>query len=182
MKEIAIAVVTLFLSWLLNKLTLIDELKKAKNEKINERRESLYAECYEILERNIMNNNAVFDHKHIEELIRIKPKMKLIASNNVLQTYKKYYEWATAIYKDYTNYCKEKDPANKYYTVTEPDGTVYEIPDFTEFDLEYFDLLTKKYIDDRRIDTRTVRSKIQDILNAMRRDLGNDTYIEDQVN
>ena len=170
------------ISWLLNRLTLIDELKKAKNEKINERRESLYAECYEILERNIMNNNAVFDHKYVEELIRMKPKMKLIASNNVLQTYKMYYEWVIEIYKNYTNYCKEKDPTNKYHTVTEPDGTVYEIPDFTEFDLEYYDLLTNKYIEDRSIDTRTVRSKIQDILNAMRRDLGNDTYIENRIN
>lgn len=86
--------------------------------------------------------------------------------------------WASSVFNDYISFCHEKDPI-EFYTVTGPDGTEDEVPAFNESDLETFRRLADNYIVERNIEDRTVRSKIQSILDAMRDDLGNDKYTED---
>lgn len=177
--DILIAIVAAALTWFFNRLTIIAEIKKAKKDKINESRLLLYTECYEILERNIANNNVVFQKEYIDSLIKIKSKMKLLASNNVLQVFKVYYKWVVDTYKSYLDFCIKNDPTDKVHTERTPDGTEFEVPDFNEHDLEYYEFLQNKYIIDRGIESTTVKSKTQDILNAMRSDLGNDTFKDD---
>lgn len=174
--DIIIAFVAALLTWFFNRLTIIAEIKKAKKDKINESRVSLYTECYEFLERNIANNNAVFQREYIDSLIKIKSRMKLIASNDVLQAFKVYYKWAVGIYKEYLDFCEKNDPTDRVHIETTPDSTEFEMPDFNEHDLEYYEFLQNKYITDRGIKSTTVKSKTQDILNAMRSDLGNDAF------
>jgi len=174
--EIIIAAVAAILTWFFNRLTIIAEIKKAKKDKINENRIPLYTECYEILERNILNSNVVFQKDYIDSLIRIKAQMKLIASNNVLQVFRTYYNWVIDIYKDYLKYCEENDPTGNFHTEIAPDGTEFEVPDFNEHDMDHFDLLVEKYIQNRGVKNTTVKSKTQEVLNAMRADLGNDKF------
>lgn len=96
--EILIAIIAAFLTWLFNRITIIAEIKKAKKDKINETRLPLYTECYEFLERNIANSNVVFQREYINGLIKLKSKMKLIASNSALQAFKVYYKWVVDTY------------------------------------------------------------------------------------
>lgn len=177
--DILIAFIAATLTWFFNRLTIVAEIKKAQKEKINENRIPLYIECYEILERNIANNNIVFQREYIDDLIEIKSRMKLIASNNVLQAFKVYYKWSVDIYKGYLAFCVKNDPTYKVHIETTPDGTEFEVPDFNEHDLDYYDFLQNKYITDRGIESTTVKSKAQEILNAMRSDLGNDAFKDD---
>ena len=176
--DVLIAFIAAVLTWFFNRLTIVAEIKKAKKDKINENRIAHYTECYEILERNIVNNNLVFQREYIDSLIKIKPKMKLMASNNVLQAFKAYYKWVVDTYKSYLDFCAKNDPTNNVHIETAPDGTEFEVPDFNEHDLKYYEFQQKEYIADRGIKLTTVKSKTQDILNAMRSDLGNDVFID----
>ncbi len=177
--EILIAIIAAFLTWFFNRITIIAEIKKAKKDKINETRLPLYTECYEFLERNIANSNVVFQREYIDGLIKLKSKMKLIASSSALQAFKVYYKWAVDTYKNYLDFCIKNDPTDKVHTEMTPDGTEFEVPDFNEHDLKYYEFLQSKYITDRGIKSTTVKSKTQDILNAMRADLGNDAFNDD---
>ena len=180
-QEIIIAVFTSVLSLLLNWRMVHHELKKSKKEKINESRIPLYIECYGILERNIADKNAVFQKDFIDQIIKLKVKMKLLASNNVLQPFKKYCNWVFGIFNEYSRYCREHDPSLRFHIDYTEDGSEIEVPDFTEQDLDYWGFLDKQYIQKRNIDQAAVRSKTQDILNAMRNDLGNDIFIDDFI-
>lgn len=177
--KILIAVITAALTCVVNWRTLVFEIKKAKRDKVNERKVPLYIECYELLERNIADNNVIFQREYIDDLVKIKSKMKLIASNSVLQAFKAYYKWAVDIYKSYLDFCIQKDPARKVHLETTLDGEEFEVADFDEHDLEYYEFLQNKYITDRSIESITVKSKTQDVLNAMRSELGNDTFKDD---
>lgn len=177
--EILIAAIAATLTWFFNRLTVVAEIKKAKKDRINESRLPLYTECYELLERNIVDNNVVFQKEYIDNLFKIKTKMKLIASNSVLKAFKAYYKWAIDTYKDYLDFCKKNDPTDKVHTEMLPDGTKFEVPDFNEHDLEYYEFLQNKYITDKNIKLTTVKFKTQTILNAMRCDLGNDDFKDD---
>ena len=176
--NIIIAAITAFITWFFNRLTIIAEIRKAQKDKINENRIKLYTKCYEILEQNLANTNIVFENDYRNSLIEIKAQMKLLASNHVLHAFTNYYTWASSVFNDYISFCHEKDPI-EFYTVTGPDGTEDEVPAFNESDLETFRRLADNYIVERNIEDRTVRSKIQSILDAMRDDLGNDKYTED---
>lgn len=176
-QNIAIAVITAILTIIVNRITIINELNKIKKEKINERRNMLYSECYELLEHNYTNKNAVFNKEYIEKLVSINVKMKLTASTKVLQAFKIYYVWAVGIYKEYRDYRIKKDPVD-FRIVEGVDGEEVEIPLFTEGDIQHFEWLCNKYIEDRNIKYETIKSKIESVLNAMRSDLGNDTFIE----
>lgn len=155
----------------------------SKDNKISDIRFSLYDECYKILEQNIMNNNIIFKREYIDSIIRIKPNMKLFASNSVLQAFRTYYDWAIDTYTAYLNFCTENDPTDKVHTelVLLENGEYYEdeIADFNDHDLEHYELLCKQYIIDNNVDFKIVKSKIQNILNAMRSDLGNDSFKDD---
>ena len=176
--EIIIAAIAAFISWFFNRLTIISEIKKTQKDKINESRINLYIQCYAILEQNIADPKIVFESEYIKSLMKIKADMKVIASNSVIQAFKSYYLWVLSFYEEYNSFCKEKDPG-VFYTETTPEGEEYEIAAFNETDIAHFELLTKKYIEENNIENRDLRSKIQRILDAMRRDLGNDKYIED---
>lgn len=176
--DIIIAIITALLTILVNKWNIAHEIKKMQKEKINERRDTLYTECYELLERNYTNYNIVFNTDYISKLSIIKVRMKLIASNSVLQAFKTYYEWAVGIYSDFKDYYDKHDPTDRVQTVTGPDGEEAEIPLFSEYDIQYFERMCEKYIVDRNIEHKTIKSKVQSILNAMRSDLGNDIFIE----
>ena len=177
--EIIIAVVAALLTLAGNWVIVRAELKKSKIEIINESRIPLYVECYSILERNIADKNVVFQKDYLDELIKLKGKMKLLASNSVLQSFKNYYKWVTDIYGKYIQYCKETDPTTSFHIEYFEDGTELEIPDFNESDIDYWNHLNSQYIKKRNIDVRVVKSKTQDVLDHMRADLGNDAFKDD---
>lgn len=181
-EEIIVAVVTAFVTLLGNWLIVRAELKKAKLAKINESRITLYVECYSILERNIANNNIVFQKDYLDDLIKIKDKMKVLASNSVLQSFKDYYAWVVDVYCKYIQYCQQTDPTVCFHVESFEDGTELEIPDFDEHDIDYWNHLTSQYIKKRNINSRVVKSKTQEVLNKMRSDLGNDAFKDDFLN
>lgn len=174
--DILLAVIASALTCIVNWLTIVAEIEKDRKNRTNESRLPLYIECYEFLERNIADSNIVFQREYIDGIIKLKAKMKLIASNKVLQSFKAYYKWAVDIYKGYLDYCIKNDPTNKVHIEIASDGTEFEMPDFNEYDLEKYEFLQERYIIDRAVRTITVQSKIQEVLNSMRSDLGNDAF------
>lgn len=160
-----------------NMLAIIFETKKLKKDKINENRLLTYIECYELLERNSLYPNIVFNYnEYIDNLIKIKAKMKLFASNSVLQSFKAYYDWAIKIYEDYHDFCEKNDPEKNVHMGISPDGKKCEVPDYDENDLNHYEYIKNNYIDEKNIKSITVKSKIRDVLNAMRSDIGNDVF------
>lgn len=177
--DILIAFFAALLTWFFNRLTIITEIKKAKKDRINESRLQLYTECYEFLEQNIADNNVIFQKEYIDNLFGIKAKMKLVASNNVLKAFKVYYECVVNAYEDYRDFCIQNDPTSKVHIEIQPDGTKFEVSDFNEQDLEHYEILRNEYISNSYNRLITVKPKAQNILNAMRSDLGNDDFKDD---
>ena len=177
--EILIAAIASIISCIANRASISGEVKKTKKDRINENRVPLYIELYKTLEKNRENENYVFNREYIEELNSYKSRMKVIASKNVLEVFKTYYNWVIEKFNAFDQFCKANDPDNNWYPEIDEDGWEIETPGSKEQAYEVFDKRVEQYIIDRRIDKKTVRSKIQSVLNAMRADIGNDLFIDE---
>ena len=130
----------------------------------------------QILERNIADGKCVFKKQFMEDLRAIKCEIKLYASGSVVQSFERYYKWAYGLYCAYRNVCNQADVTDRRHLEYTENGEEYEVCDFTEEDLKYQDFIINNYIETKNIPYDIVKSKTQEVLNDMRKDLGNDSY------
>lgn len=174
--EIIVALLSGGLAGLFSIYCVRKEFIKARSLKLIDKKLDVYENCTRILERNISDSKCVFKKQFMEDLRAIKCEIKLYASSSVVQSFERYYKWAHGLYCDFRNVCNQADVTDRRHLEYTEDGEEYEECDFTEDDLKYQDFITNNYIEKKDIPYDTVKSKTQEVLNAMRADLGNDSY------
>lgn len=182
-EDIIVAVVSVLASGLVTYIITCIQFANSRKEKVTDQQRKLYAECYHLIEKALINHLVVFEKNYFDELVDIKERMKLEASNAVLQAFKKYYLWVAERYKSYLEYDKSMDPrekANAFITITNDETSAEgEMPTFSTQEFELYLQKIERYPVEHEPQHKTIKSKAQDVLNSMRKDLGNDEYYDD---
>lgn len=165
-------IVALLTSWFTSKLAFKSDIKKY----LHSKRETLYFDLCNHLDKLLMDQSLVYDNEYKTTLYLFKPKVKLIGSKKVIDGYKKfinmYYKYDCAL----AEFISINDPFNNddaYEYRTNDLGEEMEMCHVNEHDIERYEANLNSFKNDNvpRIDE--VSTLINDIANAMRKDLGN---------
>lgn len=138
-----------------------------------EKRAEIYFEYYDQVEEVLINKNTIFDTDYRDSLSKMKPQMKLIASDDTFKAFKEYYEFVCDTVRDYEKYRDTNDPEKDLSWLEENidnngerQGQMYKNMEIFEFKMD--EHKEKKLQDvDSEID-----QKIETLYQAMRDDLG----------
>lgn len=165
-------IVALLTSWFTSKLAFKSDIKKY----LHSKRETLYFDLCNHLDKLLMEQSLVYDKAYKEILYSFKPKVKLVASKKVIDGYRQfinmYYRYNYALQE----FISMNDPFNNddaYEYRTNEFGEEMEICHVNEHDIESYEANLNSFKNDNvpRIDE--ISTLINDIADAMRKDLGN---------
>lgn len=103
-------------------------------------------DIYPRIEEILHDRTIVFSDSYFNFLIEIKPKVKLLSSENTFSIFEEYYNFIRKTKLLYDEFCCDNDPENdpKHFWIdTTPDGKEYEANDITEQDFQYFSVQKK---------------------------------------
>lgn len=161
------------------------QFKNAKKERIAEKQRELYLKCYKQIEPIINSPNLIFDFSYYQNIVSLKPEMKLFASNSTLRSFKDYLQFVYVTYEEYRSFYQEHDPFadknNIEMTNNTETGEECEIYHVNEVEGTNFRLLIEKYCEEHCPNSTNIGKKIKKLLNAMRKDLSNDSVKRDVI-
>lgn len=138
-----------------------------------EKRAEIYFEYYDQVEEVLINKNTIFDTDYRDSLSKMKPQMKLIASDDTFKAFKEYYEFVCDTVRDYEKYRDTNDPEKDLSWLEENiddngerQGQMYKNMEIFEFKMDEY---KEKKLQD--IDSE-IDQKIETLYQAMRDDLG----------
>lgn len=150
----------------------ISHRNEIKN-KILEKRTGLYFDFYDVIEKITVHPMDVYSDDFVNEILKYKPSMKLLASDKTTKAFKNLYEFIIEKYQLSKDYIAKNDPIE---TMTEScyneDGEEYEICHAQQWDIDAFESSLLKYEEDN-LDSEQMKELIKSLYTNMRHDLGN---------
>lgn len=156
------------------------QFKNAKTEKVSEQQRALYIDCYTSVEEVIKNNNLIFDDEYLEKIRSFQGRMKLIASGDVLNCYKKLLGFVCNIQNQYVEYSNSinphENPNNYERVINEDTGEEYEIYHGNEHDDQIYTCKIDEYKENNKPQKDELKKYVDDLRDLMRKDFGTDKY------
>ena len=174
--QYVITLVGFFVTLLFNHI----KFKQVIETQINEERRKLYIEIMNELDKVVGDEMIVFDKRYFDALMEFKSKVKLIASNKVVNTFQDYVGFVYQYYSAYQDFCEKYDPRlreDAYKKTIDDQGNEIEIELFSECDIKNFEFKDNKYKKENIPESDAVLKETDRFLNAMRNDIGNKKYI-----
>jgi hypothetical protein len=148
-----------------------NEVKKL----ILEKRAALYFEFYDIAEQLLHQNYKVYDDAYISEILKFKPRMKLLSSKKTIERFKDFFELVVQKYEAFQSYRAENDPRISpkfFHTYVDENGVEQEEWHGSEFEIADYESHAEVF-KTKNIPTKDELSKcIKDLYEQMREDLG----------
>lgn len=162
---------SLVLAWVTSKLTYRHENKKF----LLEKREVLYCELIELLDKLKNDPFLMFADELRDSLLKSKPRMKLLASDSVLRDYIVMFQFIARQYESCKQFCNANDPTvTMVEYIVNGDGDEECVGQFTENDMEYFEWSLsnekKRIINDGKSE---LDDDLDRLINSMRSDICN---------
>lgn len=139
-------------------------------------REKLYFDLCAHLDLLIMNSFNVYDSGYCSILNSYKPKVKMCGSSKVINSYKRLLNLFRKYDFELLQFRIKNDPRYNEALIKSGInelGESFEYYDGNYSDIENYEVLEKQYIDENLPDSSDLAQKINEIINAMRKDLGN---------
>lgn len=140
-----------------------------------EKRSELYLRFYKNAEELLKNPEKSFDDDYFNEILKVKPEMKLLSSNETFDAFKQFYEFIRNIKVGYNKYCSENNPETdpeRVFIGVDEDGEPYEDRYVTEEDMNDFYDNCENYKENNMPKTEEISRHIELLYQAMRDDLG----------
>lgn len=170
---LTVGILPVAVAFITTKITYRKETQKA----ILEKRAPLYLDVQRRAESLMYNSNQIFDIKFRNSILKYKPQIELLASKNVKTAYLEFYKFIADRYDNYLSFCNQNDPRNdskNFYIEYDEDGDEVEMPLFHDEDIEYFESQEKKYKEENCPTADKLKTYIDRLYEAMRKDLGSD--------
>lgn len=165
-------IVSILTSWVTSKCAFKSDIKKY----LYSKRETLYFELGECLDELLIDLSNVYEEDYKEKLYLFKPRVKLIASNGVVNDYKKIMNVYNKYYFKLQEFISKNDPTmdeNNYEHVTNEFGEEDDMPHFDERDINNYEHSLEEFKENNYPQTQEIQRMINNIIDAMRKDLGN---------
>ena len=166
------ALVAMLTGWISSKLAYNSEVKKY----LYSKRELLYHELYENLDKFLMDLSLVYDKDYQDNLYTFKPKVKLVGSRDVINGFKGILTLINQYSLELEKFRMENDPQcceKLYETRVDENGEEHKIFHGSMSDINRYERLEKDFSNNNFPESIQVSELINEIVNAMRRDLGN---------
>lgn len=164
--------ISIVVAWITSHFAYKSELKKY----LYVQREQLYFELYEHLDKLLMDRSLVYNEQYIDKLDTFKARVKLVASKGVIKEFRDVFRMYKQFSYDFEKFQMENDPRrNKKLCEyrTDEHGVEHECFHFNEHDINNYTLKEKEYTEHTLPEKQEVLELINNIVNKIRRDLGN---------
>ena len=142
---------------------------------VMENRSSLYFELYDVVEQLLYKSYRIYDAEYINELLKLKPKMKLLASKGTVGKFKDFFEFVVQKYDEYNAFRDENDPrvSPKYFhTYIDENGIEQEEWHGTEFEISSYESDAEAFRTKNLPAKEEFSNHITALYEQMREDLG----------
>ena len=176
MEDWKIVVLTAGCSFLASVITsfftsFINHRNEVKN-KILEKRTELYFDFYDVIEKITIHPLNVYSDDFVNDVLKYKPSMKLLASDKTMIAFKNLYEFIITKYQLSKDYIAKNDPRE---TMIESgyneDGEEYEICYAQQWDIDAFESSLAEY-EKENLDSEHLGELVKKLYTNMRHDLG----------
>lgn len=155
------------------------QFKNNMKQKLTDEQRKVYLDTYIEVEKIITNQELIFERNYYNKLESCKSKIKLAGSNRVIDAYCKYMKFVWEMLSKMEDWVSRNDPnANEYNFEPAYDQKYgeYEINHVTEDMEDQFRKKYKEYKQNNIPEQDEIIKKVDELLNVMRRDLGNESY------
>lgn len=160
-------------------ITIRIQFKNNVKQKLTDEQRKIYLDTYIEVEKIITNQELIFERDYYNKLESYKPEMKLAGSNRVIGAYCNYMKFVWEMLSEKEDWISRNNPnANEYNfePAYDPKYGEYEINHVTEDMEEQFREKYKEYKQNNTPEQDEIIKKVDELLNAMRKDLGNESY------
>lgn len=176
--QVLIPALVTIIGFFINFIIMKRQFKKAREERIIEKRTDAYFKCYDCIDKIIDNKELLYNENYYSEVLSFKAKIKLLSSKNVIGCYKKLLNEIFDLQKEFIEFKNEHDPScnqKNYYEITpdDCDSVSHEACGITENDLQMYEDKVKKFKIAKQETIEIIINEIKDLCDAMRIDIGN---------
>lgn len=167
------------LGFVVTYFSMCKQFRNSVKQQLTEEQRKVYLDAYIDVEKVITTNEVIFAPEYYEQLVSHKAKIKLAASNAVINAYSEYMSFVFDIAFPAWKWISENHPEackDNFEYVYDEDGNEHEIAHITEDMLESFKLDYEKYKKEHIPQGKAIAEKVNALLNAMRADLGNEEF------
>lgn len=129
-------------------------------------RKRLYIKTYKNLVELLEDNGKIFSNEWNDKLEENQIEICLVASKRVHEKFQDLYDDIRKEWKKYRKFCKEN-----YWGKYEIEEYGNKYPNFTQFDIDRFEYMEEKYIENHEFEENFLDAKIKKILFEMKEDL-----------
>ena len=153
------------------------ELRKSLKEKLVDQQRGIYADCYRKISELVRKPDLIFDKSYYDGFLICASALRLLASNEVIAAFLGLEGIVSEKYLQYMAFCDINDPYNNpnNFEVVFRDETEEPIELYhgTEMDYKIYNSKMSEYIIENTPSRDVIESILNNILNAMRMDIGN---------
>ena len=156
------------------------QFKNSIKQQLTEEQRKVYLDTYIDVEKVITTNELIFEPEYYDQLVSHKAKIKLAASNAVINAYGEYMKFVLHVTSQAREWILENHPEScrdNFEYVYDEYGNEQEISHISDDMYEYFWLNYEKYKKEQIPTEKEITKKVDVLLNAMRADLGNKKYV-----
>lgn len=156
------------------------QFRNSIKQQLTDEQRKVYIDTYTDVEKAVTTNEVIFDSKYYDQLLSHKAKIKLAASNAVIKAYSEYIKFVFDAAYSTWKWIEENHPENdknNFEYVYDEEGNEYEIVHITEDMFKYFEVAYEKYKKEHIPKADEITAKVDNLLNAMRADLGNEAFV-----
>lgn len=183
--NLIVSSVVSIIGFLMTYFSMRKQFRNSIKQQLTDEQRKVYLDTYIDVEKIISTNEIIFELKYYEQLMSHKAKIKLAASNQVINAYSEYMRFIYDVIFPAQKWVLENCPENcknNFEYVYDEDGNEHEIAHITEDMYKYFEANYEKYKKEHIPNTQEITVKVDTLLNAMRADLGNEAYIRKKKN
>lgn len=171
------------IGFVLTYYSMCKQFKNSIKQQLTEEQRKVYLDTYTDVEKAITTNDVIFDPKYYDQLVSHKAKIKLAASNAVINAYSEYMKFVFDTAYPAWKWIGENHPEsdnNNFEYVYDEEGNEHEIAHITEEMLKYFEVDYEKYKKEHISKEGDITDKVDKLLNVMRADLGNEAFVRNK--
>lgn len=142
---------------------------------IHEKRTELYYSFYKEVDKLLGDRSKIFEKDYFSTLLEYKPKINLIASQEVRKETGKVYNFVKNRLSRYDDYIDENDPMadpSRFQIIYSDFGEEGEMCNVTEGEISLFERNLEEYKKENLPSAEELREIVIPLYNAMREDLG----------
>lgn len=156
-------VTSIIVAWITSKIAFRSDIKKY----LHSKRETLYFDLYEHIDKLLINASMIYDDDYKEKLYSFKPTLKLVASKAVINAYKDIYMLCNEYNSKYYKFDLSKNP----YDDSE-DELAHNSPTYS--DVKYYEDSLINFKENNLPTSKELAHIINKLTNAMRNDIGSE--------